>query len=404
MKRPCCLITLLLILHENGRNSVFACGGMGTNQTSHEEVTIKENTQADLRCNLRTENSETSKESAFVIEMRLCDNGKYHDVCRCRWLPDKDAVCKNQRNVSICEADNNEMRFSVFVKRTYSLPQLFHTDSHLQDLTRVLDEGLTLGLRSYTGVISKCVMTKFPPKPNTKEVACGLSGSAPDFILTLNLTTEPPIEEGIWMLRVFTDLGDSNITFVLTNKTSETNITKTECISSEVVALRCIFPKNLNTTRTDFTVYFHSADGKADLLVDCAWVGDQLHCIEQVGFKCKWPVSDVADISVPTRFLRFSGTYSCIPEGSSSENTISCKFSENQSERQQEKSQDEHQREGDLKQHGDKGAGSSTEETLGIVFGVVALVLLATVGVVMYKKFLNKKTEQLNTMNTVRSY
>ncbi|XP_025100588.1 uncharacterized protein LOC112567917 isoform X2 [Pomacea canaliculata] len=120
MKRPCCLITLLLILHENGRNSVFACGGMGTNQTSHEEVTIKENTQADLRCNLRTENSETSKESAFVIEMRLCDNGKYHDVCRCRWLPDKDAVCKNQRNVSICEADNNEMRFSVFVKRTYS--------------------------------------------------------------------------------------------------------------------------------------------------------------------------------------------------------------------------------------------------------------------------------------------
>lgn len=93
---------------------------MGTNQTSHEEVTIKENTQADLRCNLRTENSETSKESAFVIEIRLCDNGKYHDVCRCRWLPDKDAVCKNQRNVSICEADNNEMRFSVFVKRTYS--------------------------------------------------------------------------------------------------------------------------------------------------------------------------------------------------------------------------------------------------------------------------------------------
>ncbi|XP_025100589.1 uncharacterized protein LOC112567917 isoform X3 [Pomacea canaliculata] len=178
--------------------------------------------------------------------------------------------------------------------------------------------------------------------------------------------------------------------FLLLIGSVQANITKTECISSEVVALRCIFPKNLNTTRTDFTVYFHSADGKADLLVDCAWVGDQLHCIEQVGFKCKWPVSDVADISVPTRFLRFSGTYSCIPEGSSSENTISCKFSENQSERQQEKSQDEHQREGDLKQHGDKGAGSSTEETLGIVFGVVALVLLATVGVVMYKKFLNK--------------
>lgn len=93
---------------------------MGTNQTSHEEVTVKENTRADLRCNLRTENSETSKELTFVIEIRLCDNGKYHDVCRCRWLPDKDAVCKNQRNVSICEADNNEMRFSLFVKRTYS--------------------------------------------------------------------------------------------------------------------------------------------------------------------------------------------------------------------------------------------------------------------------------------------
>lgn len=92
-----------------------------------------------------------------------------------------------------------------------------------------------------------------------------------------------------------------------------------------------------------------------DLLVDCAWVGDQLYCIEQKGFKCKRPVSDVADISVPTRFLSLSGIYICIPEGSSSEKTLSCTFHENESKRQQEKSQDESQREENLIKHDDKG-------------------------------------------------
>lgn len=69
-------------------------------------------------------------------------------------------------------------------------------------------------------------------------------------------------------------------------------------------------------------------------------------CIEQEGFKCKRPVSDVAEITVPTRFLSNAGTYKCIPEGYSHENIKACQF--DQSGGQQKEPQDKSQKERSL--------------------------------------------------------
>lgn len=91
-----------------------------TNQTHLEEITIKESTQANFSYHLGSETSDTVNDSVFAIEIKLCENGSYHGVCRCRWLSEKNVQCKNQKNVAACDVHNSEMRFSFLVKRTYN--------------------------------------------------------------------------------------------------------------------------------------------------------------------------------------------------------------------------------------------------------------------------------------------
>lgn len=101
------------------------------------------------------------------------------------------------------------------------LPQLSHIGSELLPLSRVFKEGLKLRLRSYTSDVRKCQVTKSLPQPATMEVSCKLSGIVPDLILTIHLAGESWIQEGIWTLHALTELGYSNITFVLINNTRE---------------------------------------------------------------------------------------------------------------------------------------------------------------------------------------
>lgn len=49
-----------------------------------------------------------------------------------------------------------------------------------------------------------------------------------------------------------------------------------------------------------------------ELLVDCVWLDDDFQCLEQKDFECKKTVSEIAEISVPTRFVIRPGTYRCI--------------------------------------------------------------------------------------------
>lgn len=57
-------------------------------------------------------------------------------------------------------------------------------------------------------------------------------------------------------------------------------------------------------------------------------------------------MSDVAEITVPTRFLSNAGTYKCIPEGSSHEDTKACQF--DQGGGQQKEPEDKSQKERSL--------------------------------------------------------
>lgn len=86
------------------------------------------------------------------------------------------------------------------------------------DLTSVAT-GLTLGLKSYTSDIKSCLMTSLHDQSITREVICELSGSAPEFNLTFSVANESWLGEGVWMLRVITELGVSNITVNITNTT-----------------------------------------------------------------------------------------------------------------------------------------------------------------------------------------
>ncbi|PVD27299.1 hypothetical protein C0Q70_12454 [Pomacea canaliculata] len=109
---------------------------------------------------------------------------------------------------------------------------------------------------------------------------------------------------------------------------------ETEYNSSNTAILHCIFPEN--STRTDFVVYFYDENGKTELLVDCAWEGDELECIQQEGFKCRLPVPNTAEIEVPQTFVTRPSQIGYTLSGGDPSKVNFCHFVENQSEGQKE--------------------------------------------------------------------
>lgn len=94
----------------------FAGTLIETNQTQLEHIKSKENVNINLTFQLTSE----YKSTPFVIEIRLCDAGKYRSVCRCRWVNQTNGICKTQTSVSVCKADKAEVSLSLQLKRTYS--------------------------------------------------------------------------------------------------------------------------------------------------------------------------------------------------------------------------------------------------------------------------------------------
>lgn len=74
-------------------------------------------------------------------------------------------------------------------------------------------------------------------------------------------------------------------------------------------------------------------------MVDCVWVRNGLQCISQEGFDCKQPVSQIAEISLPTRFVSRPGTYKCIA-GYGHGNVQPCQAGKRHQETKQEKKQE----------------------------------------------------------------
>ncbi|XP_025100594.1 uncharacterized protein LOC112567920 [Pomacea canaliculata] len=122
--------------------------------------------------------------------------------------------------------------------------------------------------------------------------------------------------------------------FLLVSQTQGRAVT--QCDTTDRTTLKCFFPENINSTRKNFEVYFYPEKGDEVALVDCIWVVNELRCITQEGFECKKPVSEVAEISVPARFVNQSGTYRCIPDGYSTDSIQPCQFYQTENEKTKE--------------------------------------------------------------------
>ncbi|XP_025100806.1 uncharacterized protein LOC112568028 [Pomacea canaliculata] len=101
---------------------------------------------------------------------------------------------------------------------------------------------------------------------------------------------------------------------------------ETKCTAMENSKLTFTFPVNINSTQTDFSIYFYPDSGGEEKLIDCAWIDHQLYCIGQEGFECQQPVSDIVVITVPLRFVNKKGSYGCSTNGFLP-NAITCRFS-----------------------------------------------------------------------------
>ncbi|XP_025102757.1 uncharacterized protein LOC112569239 [Pomacea canaliculata] len=86
--------------------------------------------------------------------------------------------CHNVWPTIRCEAPGSELNKSVVIL-VICRPQLSYISKQVTDVQKVLTEGLTLAMRSYTRNIRKCLMTQVQPITSTREVKCEVSGHAP---------------------------------------------------------------------------------------------------------------------------------------------------------------------------------------------------------------------------------
>lgn len=98
----------------------FVGAPINAKHTSYEEISVAENTSVVFSHKVTPATRETFEDSSFNVEIKLCEKETFHIVCWCRWISNSNGVCKNQTISSVCEADKSEMRFTLFVKRTYS--------------------------------------------------------------------------------------------------------------------------------------------------------------------------------------------------------------------------------------------------------------------------------------------
>lgn len=104
---------------------------------------------------------------------------------------------------------------------------------------------------------------------------------------------------------------------------------ETECLTCGK-NLKCKFNEDLNLAHKDFSVFFYPVNGSEESLADCKWHSEGYDCIEVKDVKCQHSVSDIAVISLPTRFVSRAGNFKCKADGDGLESIIPCHFPERQ--------------------------------------------------------------------------
>ncbi|XP_025114263.1 uncharacterized protein LOC112576196 isoform X2 [Pomacea canaliculata] len=91
-------------------------------------------------------------------------------------------------------------------------------------------------------------------------------------------------------------------------------------------SLTCYFPKDLNKTRTDFSVDRYSNQGVTENVMYCHWKGEGLNCNTVRGYQFDHRVSDHLTLKVPSASEDHEGTYRCSINGNKSITYQNCSF------------------------------------------------------------------------------
>ncbi|XP_025103113.1 uncharacterized protein LOC112569519 [Pomacea canaliculata] len=102
------------------------------------------------------------------------------------------------------------------------------------------------------------------------------------------------------------------------------------CTATNERTIKCMFPENVNEAQNDFSLFFISDGGAEELLVECTWMESEFYCITQEGFELREPLSDIAEITIPTKFLDKKGSYQCIFDRYARDSFMPCRLPDRQ--------------------------------------------------------------------------
>ncbi|XP_025101377.1 uncharacterized protein LOC112568334 [Pomacea canaliculata] len=118
-QKSLCWIVLLFFCWNFWEASADQCPVTETNDAFEEIGEYKEN--ADVHFSYRLTDEIRKNSQDFLIEIKLCKSDSLYTACKCQWLSNTYPVCKSFRTEYICEGDNTTMRFSMLIKRTYTM-------------------------------------------------------------------------------------------------------------------------------------------------------------------------------------------------------------------------------------------------------------------------------------------
>ncbi|PVD27303.1 hypothetical protein C0Q70_12458 [Pomacea canaliculata] len=160
--------------------------------------------------------------------------------------------------------------------------------------------------------------------------------------------------------------------------------TQADCDASERPVLKCYFPRNVNATQTDFSVYFQFDNGYEELLVDCIWLNHWFQCLKQEGFNITQQVSTTAEISLPTRFKSANGTYRCNLEGLEHKLGNPCRSGEKRQDKQVETQTNQFN--GTIPENHPNDKGSPVPVHIVVLPLFAGLTVIAVAVTVLYKR------------------
>ncbi|XP_025102739.1 uncharacterized protein LOC112569223 isoform X2 [Pomacea canaliculata] len=158
--------------------------------------------------------------------------------------------------------------------------------------------------------------------------------------------------------------------------------------------LFCTFPQSVDRIE-DIVVYFNPSSGNERMVVRCMML-EELECNNERGFSCRVPDPHLAEITLPDSFKTESGSFRCQTSGLAKSEIKRCMWLS------EEKDSAGGAIEANTTLTHERLHGMSTAAVAVPVAIIAALVILAVIGIVLYKRVYKKgpslsKNPKLNT-------